>query len=386
MEKIKFSALDKQHQQLLPELLEATRQVLSSGNFILGDAVSQFETTFADYHKISHAIGLASGTDALILPLKALGIGPGDEVITTVNTFITTVSSIALVGATPVLIDAGPDDNIDVDKIEAKITPATKAIMPVHWTGKPCDMDTLMKIANKHNLHVIEDCAQAISARYKGKLVGTFGAIGCFSLHPFKNLNACGDAGIIITDDQALADKIWALHNNGFARQGGCEFWSSNSRLDTLQASYLNIKFNYFEKWTDQRTEVAARYIEKLKHIGEIELPSLPMSKEDRYAFHTFIIKAQHRDELQKHLNEHHIETKLHYKIPIYRQNIAKKTLDCGPEEFPRMEHISNHCLSLPIYPELLEDELNYIVSAIESFYGAHSKQRSQQCTSHIPT
>jgi dTDP-4-amino-4,6-dideoxygalactose transaminase len=384
--KIKFSALDKQHQELLPQLLAATSKVLSEGNFILGDDVKKFEQSFANYHDINHAIGVASGTDALILALRALDIGPGDEVITSVNTFITSVSSIALVGAKPILIDAGADDNIDVNKIETAITPATKAIMPVHWTGKPCDMDAILSISNKYDIPIIEDCAQAISAKYKGKLVGTFGKIGCFSLHPFKTLNACGDAGIIITDDELLADRIRALRNNGFSKDGKCIFWSSNSRLDTLQASYLNIKFDHFERWTSQRIQIAEYYTQHLSHIYELQLPTLPTSNDDKYAFHTYIIKAKNRDQLQKHLFDNHIETRLHYKIPIYKHEIGQRTLDHTPDDFPQMNYISDHCLSLPIYSELSQDDLKYIVNSIEAFYQTTKQSRSQTCTSHIPT
>jgi len=365
---ISFSALDKQHVTLLPELMPAIEAVLRRGAFVLGDEVSAFERRFADYHQRKYALGVNSGTDALIIPMRALGIGPGDEVITTANTFITTVSSIALVGAKPVLVDAGDDDNIDVSLIERHITERTKAILPVHWTGRPCQMDKIIELANQYHLKLIEDCAQAISARYNNKLVGTFGDVGSFSLHPFKTLNACGDAGIILTNDEQLMESMIALRQNGLSKTGVCEHWSNNSRLDTMQAAILNVKMNYFEEWTKRRIQIAYAYDESLNRVEEIKLPRLP-DQNTQAVFHTYIIQAQRRDELQQYLKDHGIETRIHYQVPIHKQPVAVRTLGYTDSNLPRMAHISKHALSLPIYPELDDSELNYIVQTIKAFY-----------------
>ncbi|MCH9770316.1 MAG: DegT/DnrJ/EryC1/StrS family aminotransferase [Gammaproteobacteria bacterium] len=366
--KIPFSALDKQHLKLLPELLPCIEDVLRSAHFVLGKPVQAFEENFANYHQCAHAIGVNSGTDALILALRALNIDHGDEVITTANTFITTVSSIALVGATPILVDIGNDDNINVDLIEAHITEKTKAILPVHWTGRPCDMERICNIAKKYNLRIIEDCAQAISAKYKGQLISTFGDIGCFSLHPYKTLNACGDAGIIVTDDDNIANQLRALRQNGLDSNGVCNVWSNNSRLDTMQAAILNVKLNYFANWTERRIEIARYYTEQLKSIPGIQTPA---TNNDQYhsVFHVYIIKANNRDALKQYLQDCDIETRIHYQTPIYKQPIALKTLPCTTCDFPRMEQVSKQALSLPIYPELNREQQDYIISKVKAFY-----------------
>ncbi len=374
---ILFSALDQQHAQLLPEILTSLESVLREAHFVLGKSVSEFEKKFANYHGSSFAIGVNSGTDALILSLRALDIGEGDEVITTANTFITTVSSIALVGATPVLVDVGADDNIDVGQIEKHISGKTKAILPVHWTGRPCNMEQLVKLAKKHNLEIIEDCAQAVSAKYKGQRVGTFGRLGCFSLHPYKTLNACGDGGIIITNDASLADKIRVLRQNGLSADGTCHYWSNNSRLDTVQAAILNIKFKYFEEWTKHRIEIAAYYSEQLRDVSQIITPAI--SDDEYYSvFHTYIIKAERRDELKEFLRDQGIETRIHYQVPIYRQPVAVKKLRCRPEDFPHMERVSQRALSLPIYPELDLTQQKDIIEKIKAFY-SFSKLKNEK-------
>lgn len=365
---IAFSALNKQHEMLLPELMRSVERVLKDSAFILGKDVSDFEQRFAAFHQRKYAIGVNSGTDALMIPMRAMGIGPGDEVITTANTFITTVSSIALVGAKPVMVDVGDDDNIDVTQIERHITDKTKAILPVHWTGRPCQMDKIVALANKYQLKIIEDCAQAISARFNKQLVGTFGEAGSFSLHPFKTLNACGDAGIIITDDEKLMDTMLALRQNGLSRTGVCERWSNNSRLDTMQAAILNVKFNHFEAWTQKRIQIAYAYDECLDGIPEIQRPKLHDDKIFS-VFHTYIIHAQRRDELQTYLKTKGIETRIHYQVPIHKQPVAQKTLGYTESSFPQMEYIAKHALSLPIYPELSQQEIDYVVKTIQSFY-----------------
>lgn len=366
--RIPFSVLDRQHAALLPELMAAVEAVFRKGDFILGGEVQRFEQAFADYHGMKHAVGVNSGTDALLLSLRALEIGVGDEVITTANTFITSVSSIALTGATPVLVDIAEDDNIDVRQIESHITEKTKAIMPVHWTGRPSDMHAILALADKHGLKIVEDCAQAISARYRGQLVGTFGEAGCFSLHPFKTLNACGDAGVILTNDVTFVERLHALRQNGLTPQGECHYWSNNSRLDTIQAAILNVKMRHFEKWTARRVEIANFYTQTLSSVDELTLPTSPDAQYFS-VFHTYIVKAKHRDSLRHYLAAQGIETRVHYQVPIHRQPVAKKQLGYTAAHFPQMEYVADHALSLPIYPELQQDELESIVQHIKSFY-----------------
>ena len=369
MIKIPYLPLNKQYPtEMMLELLAAVEEVLKTGVFTLGDQLRKFEAKFAKFHGAKHAIGVNSGTDALMLSLKALGIGEGDEVITTANSFITSVSSIALVGAKPILVDIGDDDNLDVEQIEQNITDKTKAILPVHWTGRPCNMVRICEIADRYRLKIVEDCAQAVSAKYKNKLVGTFGDVGCFSLHPFKTLNACGDAGMVITNEDGLAEKLKILRHNGLTMDGICHVWSNNSRLDNLQASILNVKFNYFEDWTKSRIQIAAYYDERLRGIKGIILPK-PLCHNYYSVYHTYIIKAQDRDALQKYLLSQGIETKIHYKVPIHEQPLARTQLKYKPGTLPNVECISGQVLSLPIYPELGSDEQEYIVEHIKTFY-----------------
>ncbi len=373
--KIPFLRLAKHHEKILPELIEATTSVIRTGQFILGPTVEEFEKKFAQYHETSFAIGLNSGTDAIILSLKALGISSGDEVITTSNSFITTVSSIELVGARPILVDIGADDNIDVNLIESKINPKTKAIIPVHWGGRPCEMDKIVALSKKYNLFIIEDCAQAISARYKGKLVGTFGDCGAFSLHPFKTLGACGDAGIVLTKDPKIADSIRILRNNGLNIQGVSSVWSNNSRLDALQAAILSVKMNYFEEWTNKRISLSNQYFKNLSILNEVILPEV--NNEIFYSvFHTYIIKAQNRDELQQFLKDNGIETRLHYNIPIHQQPVMKIK-----HKLPQQDLIAKHILSLPLNAELEELEVEYICEKITEFY---TKKRAFQNTADL--
>ena len=379
---VPFSALDKQHTGLLPEIFTSLEATFQTAHFILGNPVVEFEKKFADYHKKSFAIGVNSGTDALILSLRALNIGEGNEVITTANTFITTVSSIALVGATPVMVDIGADDNIDVNQIEKQITEKTKAILAVHWTGRPCNMECICRLAEEYNLDIIEDCAQAVLAKYKSQLVGTFSKIGCFSLHPYKTLNACGDGGIIITDDPMLNDRIHALRQNGLSGDGSCHYWSNNSRLDTIQAAILNIKLKHFEEWTKLRIEIATHYSEQLKDVPQIVTPPIP-NNEYHSVFHTYIIKAEKRNELKEYLQTQGIETRIHYQVPIYRQPIAIKTLQCSPKDFPNMEYTSQHALSLPIYPELSIKQQDYIINKIKTFYSSPIVEKKENHSSH---
>ena len=258
--KIPYVDISAQYCSIKYEILKEVEDVLASGQVILGEVVNNFEESFAALCHTKYAVGVANGTDALMLSMKALGIGEGDEVLTVPNSFIATASSIVLVGAQPVFVDVGDDFNIDPDKIERAITSKTKAIIPVHLTGRPADLNPILNIANKYGLSVIEDAAQAARAEYEKQRVGSFGATGCFSFHPLKNFNAFGDGGAITTNDIKLYQKLLKLRNHGLRNRDECEFWGYNSRLDAIQAAILNVKLKYLEKWVNRRRKIAFIY------------------------------------------------------------------------------------------------------------------------------
>jgi dTDP-4-amino-4,6-dideoxygalactose transaminase len=258
------------------------------------------------------------------------------------------------------------DYNIDPFLIEHAITPHTRAILPVHLTGRPADMDPILEVAQIHGLPVIEDCAQAVIAEYKGKRVGSFGTAGCFSLHPLKTLNACGDGGVLTTDAADLSDKFRILRNIGLATRNSCVVWSGNSRLDTIQAAVLLVKLKYLETWTEKRRSNARFYQEHLADLLQVQVPTA--KPYERAVYHTFVIQADSRDELQAHLAKCGIGTAIHYPVPIHLHKAARD-LNYGPGSFPVAERQAQRILSLPVYPELGENELNYVVDGIRSFY-----------------
>ncbi len=358
--KIPYINLKSQHKQLKGEILEAISKVLENADFILGQEVTEFEKQIAKYCGTKYAIGVNSGTDALFLVMKSLEIGEKDEVITVPNSFLSTTSAIIATGAMPVFVDVKDDLNINPELIEEKITPKTKAILPVHLTGKPADMSPIIDIAQRHNLDVIEDAAQAIGAEYRGKRVGSFGVANCLSLHPLKTLNACGDAGAITTNDETIYNKLLRLRNIGLKNRNEADIWGYNSRLDTIQAAILNVKFRYLEEWIDKRRKNAEYYIEHLK--GYVSLPC----EEDyeRCVYHTFIIQTEDRDRLQEYLLKNGVETKVHYPIPIHLQKAAV-SLGYKEGDFPVAEAQSKEILSLPVYQELTQDKVEYIVETI---------------------
>lgn len=364
MQNIPYVNLAAQHRGLKEKMLNAIGQIIDQGNFVMGKEVTELEKAFANYCSSRYAVAVGSGTDALILALKAVGIGRGDEVITAPNSFLASTSAIEMVGATPVFVDVCDDFNIDQNLIETVVTSRTKAILPIHLTGRPANMEKIMKVAQTYNLQVIEDAAQAAGACYNGKKVGTFGSAGCFSLHPLKNLSACGDGGIVTTNDDSIYQYLLKARNHGLRNRDECEFWSLNSRLDTIQAAILLIKLKYIDEWTDKRRKNANYYRENLEDIVEI-----PYERPEEYCvYQTFMIQTNKRDELQHHLSLHGIETKVHYPIPIHLQ-IAAAHLGYHRGDFPVTEKQSTHILSLPIYPELTEKQLDYIVNSIKSFF-----------------
>ena len=364
--RIPYVNIAAQHALIKNELLNAIAIVINHSQFILGDEVAEFERRFAELCGVRYAVGLSSGTDALLLALKAVGIGPGDEVITVPNSFVASAACIALSGARPVFVDVRDDYNMDPTLIEQAITSRTRAILPVHLTGRPADMDQIMDIAKGKGLHIIEDCAQAVIAEYKGNRVGSFGRMGCFSLHPLKTLNACGDGGVLTTNDGDVAEQIRVLRNIGLKTRDDCVVWSGNSRLDTIQAAVLLVKLKYLEAWTEKRRANARFYQDHLANLPQVQLPS--DKPHERAVYHTFIIQADHRAELQVHLARLGIGTAIHYPVPIHLQKAARN-LGYGPDSYPVAERQAQRILSLPVYPELEEAELQYVVNGIRSFY-----------------
>jgi dTDP-4-amino-4,6-dideoxygalactose transaminase len=368
--RVPYVNLAAQHAPIKEELMAAVGAVLDHSRFILGPEVEEFERRFAEISGTAYAVGVNSGTDALILALKALGIGEGDEVITVPNSFVSSTGCIVMVGARPVFVDVCEDYNLDPALLEAAITPNTKAILPIHLTGRPAAMDPIMEVANAHGLHVIEDAAQAVAAGYRGKPVGSFGTIGCFSLHPLKTLNACGDGGVLTTNDPGLYEEFRTLRNIGLKERDDCVAWSINSRLDTMQAALLLAKLKYTDEWTDKRRANALFYQERLADLPNVQTPvDQPY---ERAVYHTFVVQADHRDKLKAYLSDQGIGTAIHYPTPIH---LHKAAADMGLVEgsFPVTELQSKRILSLPVYPELEQTELEHVANSVRSFYDAVS-------------
>jgi len=363
--RVPFVDLAAQHRAIRDELLAAAAEVIDSGQFILGPQVREFEQRFAELCGVRQAVGVNSGTDAICLALRALDIGPGDEVITVPNSFVATASAIALCGAKPVFVDVRDDYNMDPGKIEPAITPHTRAILPVHLTGRSADMDSICEIAKTHRLHVIEDAAQAVTAEFRGRRVGSLGTIGCFSLHPLKTLNACGDGGMLTTDDETLANRLRKLRNIGLQSREDAAEWSSNSRLDTLQAAILLVKLRYLDRWTEARRSHAEFYRTALADLPGIRVPV--DQPHERAVYHTFVIQAQRRDELKQFLAERGIETAIHYPRPIHLQTAARG-LNLPRGSFPIAEAQADRILSLPVYAELSQEQRAAVVDAIRAF------------------
>ncbi|OGS43987.1 MAG: cell wall biogenesis protein [Elusimicrobia bacterium RIFOXYD2_FULL_34_15] len=362
--KVPYINLISQNSIIKKKLLESVGKVISHGGYILGPEVKSFEKEFSDYCGTKYAIGVDNGTSALILVLKALSIGHGDEVITVPNSFLASASCIALIGAKPVFVDIQDDYNINPNLIEKAITSKTKAIIPVHLTGHPAEMNAILNIAKKHNLHVIEDCAQAVGAAYYEKRVGGFGIAGCFSLHPLKNLNAIGDGGVIVTNDTQLYEKLLKARNHGLINRDECEFWSINSRLDTIQAAMLLVKMKYLDKWIKKRRGNAEFYKKRISKYVKV-----PKDKDYEFSvYHTFVVQAENREELMKYLLDKGIETKIHYPIPIHLQQ-ASNNLGYKIGDFPQCDNQVKKILSLPVYPELTIEQIELVADSIKSFY-----------------
>jgi dTDP-4-amino-4,6-dideoxygalactose transaminase len=364
---VPYVDLADQHVPIKAELLRAIGGVLDRGQFILGDEVAEFEKRFAELCGVRHAVAVNSGTDALVFALRSLGIGSGDEVITAPNSFIASTSCIVIAGARPVFVDVRDDYNLDPEKLAAAITPRTKAILPVHLTGRPADMDPILAIAKARGLAAVEDCAQAILAEYRGQRVGALGNVGCFSLHPLKTLNACGDGGVLTTDDDAICQQARLHRNLGLQNRSDCVLWASNSRLDSLQAAILLVKLNYLAAWTERRRENAAFYQQALGDLAECRLPQ--DRPHEKAVYHTFVIQAQRRDELKQYLSDRGVGTSVHYPVPIHLQTVAAG-LGYRRGCFPVTERQAGQILSLPVHHRMSAADLQYVSQAIRSFYG----------------
>jgi dTDP-4-amino-4,6-dideoxygalactose transaminase len=362
---IPYVDLKSQHAPLREALLEAVGEVIDSGDFVLGRHVERFEEQFAGIAGVRHAIGVNSGTDALILALHALGIGQGDEVVTAPNTFVSTVSAIRLVGATPVLADVGEDGNLDPACVAAAVTARTRAVLPVHLTGRPCDMDGLRAAAGD-GVAVVEDAAQAVGASWRGRPAGSLGTIGCFSLHPLKNLNALGDGGVVTTDDDAIAENVRLRRNLGLRTREDAVLWASNSRLDTVQAAMLLVKLRELDVVTTKRRDHAARYASGLQEAQCIKW--IPTDDDARRSvYHTFVVRARDRDGLREHLRGAGIGSAVHYPTPIHLMTVARE-LGRPAGSFPVAERHAREILSLPVHQGLAAEDIDAVCAAIRAF------------------
>lgn len=363
---ILFGDLKKQYLVIKDKIDAAGKKVFNKGWFILGREVKNFEKEFAEYCGIKHCLGVANGLEALQISLMALGVGRGDEVITTPLTAMATSLAIIQVGAKPIFVDIDPKSfNLDAGKIEQAITKKTKAIMPVHLYGQMASIEEIMKIAAKHNLLVIEDCAQAHGAEYKGKKAGSFGACGAFSFYPSKNLGAYGDGGCIITNNKKLAEKIRALRDYGQSGRYNHLYLGLNSRLDELQAAILRVKLRYLDAWNKKRKQLAKIYNRQLSKIGTVVPAEL---KNYFHIYHLYVIRTGKRDELVKYLFKNGIQAGVHYPKLVYQQpaykDFSKEIISC-----PIAEKCCREIVSLPLYPELTVKQVEYICDVIKKFF-----------------
>jgi dTDP-4-amino-4,6-dideoxygalactose transaminase len=364
---IPFLDLKKINQSYEHELAAQLHSVINSGWYIMGNKLSEFEKNYANFNGCKFSLGVGNGLDALILSLKSLNIGKDDEVIVPSNTYIASWLAISYVGAIVVPVEPRIDTyNIDVSLIEEKITSKTKAIMPVNLYGQAAELDIIMAIAKKHNLFVVEDNAQAQGAMCKGQLAGSYGHINGTSFYPGKNLGALGDGGAITTNDSDLAEKIKVLRNYGSQKKYYNEIKGYNSRLDELQAAFLDVKLKKLGYENEQRVSIAEKYLQQLAHIEDLILPQLAESCTSNY--HLFVVRTQRRNELQNYLLEKGIGTVIHYPVPPHMQK-AYKEFEFSDHQFPIASLIAETCLSLPIYPGMEEEQINYICQTIKLFY-----------------
>lgn len=366
---VPMNDLRLQHAQLKAEVDAALAQVIEKCSFILGPQVQEFERAFAAYHGVKHCIGVSNGTDALKLALRAAGVGGGDEVITTPHTFAATVEAICELGARPALVDIEPRHfTIDARQVEARITARTRAIIPVHIYGHPADMDPLLALARQRGLALIEDAAQAHGARYQGRLAGTMGLAGCFSFYPGKNLGAYGDAGGLLTQDDELAERLrwWRNHGQVPGKKFFYQELGYNHRMDGFQGAVLGVKLPHLDRWNERRRQVAARYGEALQEVEELVLPA-----EADWAFHVYhlyVVRAPDRDRLAAWLKQAGIDTAVQYPHPLHL-TAAYESLGHREGDFPECERACREILSLPMFPELRDEQVDYVADQIRCYY-----------------
>lgn len=364
--KVEFCSFRPMHDEIRADLDAAYNRVLNNSYYIQGKECDAFEKEFASYCDTKYCVGVATGLDAIMLILRAMNIGAGDEVIVPSNTFIATALAVSYVGAKPVFVEPEIETyNLDVSKIEASITNRTKAIIAVHLQGRPCDMDPIMDLAKKHNLKVIEDAAQAHGARYKGRMVGSLGDAAAFSFYPGKNLGCLGDGGCVVTNNKEIADIVRALGNYGSDYKYHHIYKGTNSRLDEIQCAFLREKLPHLDKWNEFRREVANKYFAGIKN----PLITLPVKSDDvfEHIYHVFVVRCKKRDELETYLKEKGILTVKHYPTPMHLQE-AYKDLGLKEGDLPIAEEISSTVLSLPMFYGLTDEEVDYVIDAINNF------------------
>ena len=364
--KIPIMNIGIQYKQLEEEIDKTMKEIAQSSRFVLGKETENFEQDICKYCNVKYAIGVASGTDALILALTALDIKTGDEVITTPFTFIATAEAITRVGAKPVFVDIDPGTyNIEPAKIEKAITPNTKAIIPVHLYGNPCNMSSILEVAEKHGLKIIEDAAQAIGATYDNQKIGSFGNSGCFSFFPSKNLGAFGDGGMIVTNDKKLAERLRLLRVHGTSSKYRHSIVGFNSRLDNLQAAILSIKLKKLDGWTKIRREIASRYNPAFEDIA------ITPQEQDKgkHVYHLYVlrVKKKNRDEVLELLNENGVESRVYYPVPLHLQE-CYKALGYKKGDFPESERASLEILALPLFPELKKEQQDYVIQTVKKY------------------
>lgn len=367
MMEIPFLDLRAQLEEGDAEIRAAIDTVCRNCNFILGVQVAQFEESFAAYCDCTQGVGVGTGLDALKLILRALEIGPGDEVITAANSFVASALAITAVGARPVLADVEPSTLLlSAETVRPHITPRTRAIMPVHLYGMPCEMDGLARLATEHGFDLVEDACQAHGARYHGRRTGSLSRAAAFSFYPGKNLGAFGDGGAVTTNDAVLAERIRALRNYGSVIKYAHDELGENSRLDTLQAAVLEVKLRWLDEWNARRRRIAQLYLERLRDLEEVVLPG--MTPDAEAVFHLFVVRCERRAELMEWLQKNGIQTLIHYPIPIHLQRAFRDT-GWNRGDFPVTEEASDRILSLPIGPHVTEQQVDYVCGAIRDFY-----------------
>ena len=375
MDPVAYVDLEAQYIGIRAEVLAALEGICKSGRFAQGPATTEFEAKFADYCEAGHCVSLNSGTSALHLALRCLDVGPGDEVITVAMTFIATAWAISYVGATPVFVDIDPSRRtMDPAKLEAAITPQTKAIIPVHLYGTPAEMDHIKAIADRHGLPIIEDAAQAHGARYRGKRVGQVGQIACFSFYPSKNLGAYGEGGALITNDTSIAQRARSLRDHAQSHKYLHDELGYNYRMDSFQAAVLGIKLKRLDAWNAARAECAAHYAELLTN-SSYKLPMNPPDSES--VWHCYVIETPERDRVRSVLNDAGVETAVHYPVPVHLQK-AYANLRYKPGDLPVTEALCQHCLSLPIYPELSKTKISTIASILLNLCGEERRRENR--------